>query len=65
MNQAYNTELMAVPLSPKFKVPSIEMYDGFEDPVEHLETFKAHMTLHGFPSEIVPRMVRSLTTRIR
>lgn len=26
---------------------------GSKDPVERLETFKAHMTFHGFPDEIV------------
>ncbi|XP_040996211.1 uncharacterized protein LOC121242412 [Juglans microcarpa x Juglans regia] len=43
---------MAIPLPPKFKVPSIDLYDGSKDPVEHLETFKTHMTLHGFSGEI-------------
>lgn len=54
-NLPYSAEIMAVPLSSKFKVSSIEMYDGIKDPLEHLETFKAHMTFHGFPREIVCR----------
>lgn len=49
----YNAEIMMVPFQPKFKVLKIELYDGSENPIEHLETFKAHMTLHGFPGEIV------------
>ncbi|XP_041027035.1 uncharacterized protein LOC121267253 [Juglans microcarpa x Juglans regia] len=46
---------MAVPLPPKFKIPHIEAYDGSKDPLEHLETFKAHMILHGFPNEVACR----------
>ncbi|XP_042972962.1 uncharacterized protein LOC122304763 [Carya illinoinensis] len=46
---------MAVPLLPKFKVLSINLYDGSKDHVEHLETFKAHMTLHEFLAEIAFR----------
>ncbi|XP_041026942.1 uncharacterized protein LOC121267140 [Juglans microcarpa x Juglans regia] len=51
----YNAEVMAVPLPPKFKVPQMEAHDGSKDPLEHLETFKTHMTLHGFPGEVVYR----------
>lgn len=29
----YNTEIMAVPLPPKFKVPQMELYDRYKDPV--------------------------------
>lgn len=48
-NLPYSAKIMAVPLPPKFKVPTIDMYDGSEDLMEHLETFKSHMTLHEFP----------------
>lgn len=34
-----------VPLG--FKVPQLESYDGSTDPVDHLESFKALMMLHG------------------
>ncbi|KAF5449771.1 hypothetical protein F2P56_030183 [Juglans regia] len=33
----------------------MEAYDGSKDSLEHLETFKVHMTLHGFPSEVASR----------
>ncbi|XP_040999817.1 uncharacterized protein LOC121245946 [Juglans microcarpa x Juglans regia] len=46
---------MAFPLPPKFRIPIIEMYDGNRDPLKYLETFKAHMMLHGFPGEIAYR----------
>lgn len=48
----YNAEVMAVPLPSRFKVPLIDVYDGSKDPLEHLETFKAHMTLHRFSREV-------------
>lgn len=51
-NLPFSAEIIVVPLLSKFKVPSIDLYDGAKDPVEHLETFKAHMTLHGFPGKI-------------
>lgn len=31
----------------------MELYDGGRDPLEHLDTFKAHMTLHGYLGEVV------------
>lgn len=54
-NLPYNLKIMVVPIPPKFKVPSIKMYDRTKDLVEHLETFKTHMTLHRFLSEITCR----------
>lgn len=50
-----NNEIMMVPLLPTFRVSHLELYDGSRDPVEHLETFKVHMTLHIFPREIACR----------
>ncbi|XP_041026936.1 uncharacterized protein LOC121267131 [Juglans microcarpa x Juglans regia] len=46
---------MAIPLSSRFKVPQVDSYDKSKDPLEHLEIFMAHMTLHKFPGEIVCR----------
>ncbi|XP_042944579.1 uncharacterized protein LOC122278456 [Carya illinoinensis] len=51
----YSARIMVVPLPPKFKVPQIDMYDGSKDPVDHLENFKAHITLHGFQGKIAGR----------
>lgn len=48
----YSVVVMAAPWPPKFRVPQIEMYDGSKVPLEHLETFKTHMTLHEFPREV-------------
>lgn len=54
-NLPYSAEVMVVPLPIKFKAPQMEAYDKFKDPLEHLKTFKAHMTFHGFPGEVASR----------
>lgn len=51
-NLPCSADIMIAPLSLKFKVPQIEPYDGYGDPIEQLETFKAHMTPHGFWEEV-------------
>jgi hypothetical protein len=38
-------------LSKRFKVANIPVYTGFEDPIEHLDNFRAHLDLHGTPNE--------------
>lgn len=43
------------PISPKFKVPQMDPYDGSFDPIDHIETYKAHMSLQGVPDEIMCR----------
>ena len=34
-------------IPPRFKMPQTELYDGTTDPLDHLESFKALMLLHG------------------
>ena len=41
------------PLSAKFCMPQIEAYDGFKDPLDHLESFKTLMHLQGVPNEVI------------
>ena len=41
------------PLPPKFKMPSIDSYDGTRDPFDHIATFKTTMHLQGVPDEIM------------
>ena len=36
------------PLPAKFKMPQIETFDGTKDPVDHLNTYKNQMELHGY-----------------
>ncbi|KAG6735019.1 hypothetical protein I3842_01G299400 [Carya illinoinensis] len=51
----HNKEVMVVPLPLKFWVPFMEMYDNTWDPLEHLRTFRAHMTLHSFSRKVAYR----------
>jgi hypothetical protein len=39
-------------LPEKFKVPDIKAYIGQEDPVEHLDNYRAHLELQGTPDEV-------------
>ena len=41
------------PLSPKFKMPSLDLYDGTRDLFDHIATFKMTMHLQGVPDEII------------
>lgn len=43
------------PLPPKFKMPSLDSYDGNRDPFNHIATFKTTMHLQGVPDEIMCR----------
>jgi hypothetical protein len=42
-------------LPEKFKIPEIPFYTGLEDPVEHLDNFRAHMDLHQTPEMVACR----------
>lgn len=43
---------MDVPLPSWFKVPQIHAYDRSTDSIEHIENFKALMTLHRYQSGV-------------
>ena len=43
------------PLPSKFKMPSLDSYDGTRDPCDHIATFKTTMHLQGDPYEIMCR----------
>ncbi|XP_030963481.1 putative disease resistance RPP13-like protein 1 [Quercus lobata] len=43
------------PLPPKFKMPSLDSYDGTRDPFDHIAIFKTTMHLQGVPDEIMYR----------
>ena len=43
------------PLPHKFRMPQIDNYDRFKDPLDHLETFKTLMHLQGVADEIMCR----------
>ena len=42
-------------LPPKFKMPSLDLYDGTRDLFDHIVTFKTTMHLEGVPDEIMCR----------
>uniref|UniRef100_A0A2N9IUL6 Uncharacterized protein n=1 Tax=Fagus sylvatica TaxID=28930 RepID=A0A2N9IUL6_FAGSY len=50
------------PLPAKFKVPQIETFDGFKDPLDYLDSFRTIMRLHGVSDEI---MCRTFPTNLR
>ena len=43
------------PLPPKFKMPSLDSYDGTREPFDHIATFKTMMHLQGVLNEIMCR----------
>ncbi|XP_030924206.1 uncharacterized protein LOC115951026 [Quercus lobata] len=43
------------PLPSKFKLSSLDSYDGTRDPFDHIATFKTTMHLQGVPDEIMCR----------
>ena len=44
----FTAEVLHFPLSAKFRMPHIETFDGVRDPVDHLNTYKNQMELHGY-----------------
>ena len=40
-------------LPSKFKMPTLEIFDGTKDPLDHLDVYKSLMQLHNVPEEIM------------
>ncbi|XP_030930899.1 uncharacterized protein LOC115956740 [Quercus lobata] len=51
----FTSSINGHPLPPKFKMPSLDSYDGARDPFDHIATFKTTMHLQGVPDEIMCR----------
>nr|XP_023900876.1 uncharacterized protein LOC112012715 [Quercus suber] len=51
----FSASINGHPLPPKFKMPSLDSYDGTRDPFDHIATFKTTMHLQGVPDEIMCR----------
>ena len=51
----FTPAIMRVSLPPKFKMPTLEPFDGTKDPLDHLETYKALMDLQAVSDEIMCR----------
>ena len=48
----FTAEVLRFPLSIKFKMLQIEAFDGTKDPVDHLNTYKNQMELHGYKDPV-------------
>ena len=51
----FTTSINGHPLPPKFKMLSLDSYDGTRDPFNHIATFKITMHLQRVPNEIMCR----------
>ena len=54
-NSPFTASINSHPLPPKFKMPSLDSYDGTRYPFDHIATFKTTMHLQGVPDEIMCR----------
>ena len=54
---SFHRRVLYFPLPEKFKMPQIEMFDRTKDLIDHLNTYKNQMELHGCqePSSSVRR----------
>ena len=44
----FTAEVLHFPLQTKFRMPQVETFNGVKDPVDHLNTYKNQMELHGY-----------------
>ena len=55
IDSPFTASINGDPLPPKFKMPSLDSYDGTCDPFDHIVTFKTTMHLQGVLDEIMCR----------
>ena len=48
----FTSEVLRYPLPAKFRMPQVEAFDGVKDPVDHLNTYKNQMELHGYQDPV-------------
>ena len=48
----FTAEVLHFPLPAKFRMPQVEAFDGVMDPVDHLNTYKNQMELHGYQDPV-------------
>ena len=48
----FTAKVLHFPLPAKFRMPQIEAFDGAKDPVNHLNTYKNQMELHGYQDPV-------------
>ena len=44
----FTAGVLHFPLPAKFRMPQIKTFDGMKDPIDHLNTYKNQMELHGY-----------------
>ena len=49
---SFTAGVLHFPLPAKFRMPQIETFDGTRDPVDHLNTYKNRMELHGYQDPV-------------
>ena len=54
-NSPFTMSITSHPLLSKFKMPTLDSYDGMRDPCDHIATFKMTMHLQGLLDEIMCR----------
>ena len=52
MESPFTAEVLHYPLPTKFIMPHIEAFEGTKDPVDHLNTYKNQMELHGYQDPV-------------
>ena len=48
----FTAKVLHFPLPTKFRLPQIEAFNGAKDPVDHLNTYKNQMKLHGYQDPV-------------
>ena len=48
----FTVEVLHFPLPAKFRMPQVEAFGGVRDPVDHLNTYKNQMELHGYQDPV-------------
>ena len=48
----FTAEVLHFPLPAKFRMPQVEAFDGVRDPIDHLNTYKNQMELHGYQDPV-------------
>ena len=48
----FTAEVLHFPLPAKFRMPQVETFNGVKDPVDHLNTYKNQMELHGYQDPV-------------
>ena len=54
-DSSFTETVISFPLPSKFRIPSLENFDGTKDPLNHLESFKTMICLQGLLDEIMCR----------